>query len=102
MNKVLETAEKEVIRAEILSTCNMAAPEGADTKVLKAVVRKLGYELSEDDIKRQVDYLKQKSLVDTREIGNGRLGIQRTIVTITAAGIDYLEGNSPDIPGIGE
>ena len=40
MSKILDTAEKEVIRAEILGTCEMAGQGGADTKVLKAVLKK--------------------------------------------------------------
>lgn len=101
MSNVLETAEKETVRSEILDTCNMAAQIGADTKVLRAVLKKIGYDLPDEEIMRQVDYLEQKGLVKTNEIGNARLGIKRTVVTITAAGIDYLEGNTPDIPGIG-
>lgn len=101
MSNVLETAEKETVRSEILDTCNMAAQIGADTKVLRAVLKKIGYDLPDEEIMRQVDYLEQKGLVKTSEIGNARLGIKRTVVTITAAGIDYLEGNTPDIPGIG-
>lgn len=101
MSNVLETAEKETVRSEILDTCNMAAQIGADTKVLRAVLKKIGYDLPDEEIMRQVDYLEQKGLVKTSEIGNSRLGIKRTVVTITAAGIDYLEGNTPDIPGIG-
>lgn len=101
-NQLLDTSEKEVIRHEILSTCRMAAPGGADTKVLKSTVKHLGYELDEDEIRRQVDYLKQKGLVEIQNIGNSRLGINRTIVSISALGIDYLEGNTQDIVGIGD
>ena len=102
MSNLLDTSEKEVIRQEILSTCSMAAPGGADTKVLRSTVKHLGYELTEEEVLKQVDYLQQKGLVSTREIGNIRLGICRTVVSITALGTDYLEGNTPDIAGIGD
>lgn len=101
-NNILDTSEKEIIRHEILSICKMAAPGGADTKVLKSAVKHLGYDLDEEEIKRQVSYLQMKRLVYTREVGNSRLGISRTVVSITALGIDYLEGTVPDIPGIGD
>ena len=101
MSKIFDTAEKEVIRGEILSTCEMAGQGGADTKVLKAVLKKAGYELDEEAVKEQIHYLELKGLVSTRDISNKQLGISRTLVSITALGIDYIEGNTPDIPGIG-
>ena len=54
MSSLLDVSEKEVIRQEILSTCNMAAPNGADTKVLKTAVKHLGYDLDETAISREV------------------------------------------------
>lgn len=101
MSKIFDTAEKEVIRGEILSTCEMAGQSGADTKVLNAVLKKAGYELDEETVKEQIHYLELKGLVSTRDISNKQLGISRTLVSITALGIDYIEGNAPDIPGIG-
>lgn len=101
MSNVLDTAEKEVIRAEILGTCGMAGQGGADTKVLKAVLKKAGYDLDEESVKEQAHYLELKGLVSLRDINNRQLGIRRTLVSITALGIDYIEGNAPDIPGMG-
>lgn len=101
MSNVFDTAEKEVIRAEILGTCRMAGQGGADTRVLKAVLKKAGYELDEETVKEQAHYLELKGLAAVRDINNSRLGISRTLVSVTALGIDYIEGNAPDIPGIG-
>ncbi len=101
MSNVFDTAEKEVIRAEILSTCEMAGQGGADTKVLRAVLKKAGYELDENAVKEQVHYLELKGLVSVQDVNNKQLKISRTLVSITALGIDYIEGNAPDIPGIG-
>ncbi len=101
MSNIVDTAEREVIRAEILSTCQMTGQGGADTKVLKSILKKAGYDLTEEDVKEQVHYLKLKELVTVRDINNRQLGISRTLVGITALGIDYLEGNAGDIPGIG-
>lgn len=101
MSNAFDTAEKEVIRAEILGTCRMAGQGGADTKVLRAMLKKAGYELCEEAVKEQAHYLELKGLVSMQDIHNSRLGIQRTLVSITALGIDCMEGNAPDIPGIG-
>ena len=98
----IQTAEKEVIRQEILEMLSMAGTDGAGEKVLRAALKKAGYELPEEEILRQVSYLKEKELVQTVEVKNPKLGIRRTIAYITAAGTDYLEGNSGEIPGIDE
>lgn len=101
MDKALDTAQKGVVREEMLSICGMAGIGGADTKVIRAMAKKNGYDISEEDIIRHARYLEEKGLVSVREIGNERLGIRRTVVSITALGTDHLEGSTADIPGIG-
>ncbi len=98
----IQTAEKEVIRQEMLEMLSLAGMDGCGEKVLKAALKKAGYELSEEEILRQVYYLKEKGLVRTVDVKNQKLGIRRTITYITAAGTDYLEGNGGEIPGIDE
>lgn len=98
----IQTAEKEVIRQEILEMLSMAGADGAGEKLLKAALKKAGYELAEEEILRQISYLKEKGLVRIVEVKNPRLGIRRTIAYITAAGTDYLEGNGGEVPGVGE
>lgn len=98
----IQTAEKEVIRQEILEMLSMAAGGGCGEKVLKAALKKGGYELSEEEILRQISYLKDKGLVRAVEVKNPGMGIRRTIAYITAAGTDYLEGNGGEVPGINE
>lgn len=96
MSKLMEVAEKEMIRNEILNMCSMAAPDGANIKVLRVALKKSGYSLSEDEIKKQVSYLANKGFVVTREITNQVLEISRTIVFITSTGTDFLEGGGQD------
>mgnify|MGYP001151545717 CR=1 FL=1 len=98
----IQTAEKEVIRQEILEMLSMAAEGGAGEKVLRAALKKAGYELTEEEILRQISYLKDKGLVRAVEVKNPGMRIRRTIAYITAAGTDYLEGNGGEIPGINE
>ena len=100
-NKILATAEKEVIRGEILNTCYMAGEGGADTKIIRSILKKSGYDLDECEIKAQSDYLAQKGLVSVENVSNKTLGIRRVVIHITALGIDYLEGNATNITGIG-
>lgn len=98
----IQTAEKEVIRVEILEMLSLTGEAGAGEKVLQAALKKAGYELSGEEILQQLSYLKEKGLVRTVEVKNPRLGIRRTVAYITAAGTDYLEGNGGEIPGVGE
>ena len=102
MNKVLETAEKEIARLEIMELCRMAAPEGVNAKIIRASLKKSGYDMSEEEILQQADYLHQKGLLSVVSVTNRMLGICRDVIKITAAGIDYMEGNSGSITGIDE
>lgn len=102
MSKLMEVAEKELVRREILSMCSMAEPEGANTKVLYISLRKSGYDLTDEDVMRQAGYLEGKGLVRITSVENKALNLQRSIVRITPAGTDYLEGNLDGMSGIGE
>lgn len=102
----IRTAEKEVIRREMLEALSLADTDGVGggcgERVLRAVLKKEGYELSEEEILRQISYLEEKGLVRTRKVKNADVRLRRTIAYITAAGTDYLEGNGREIPGVDE
>lgn len=101
MSRMIDTAEHEAVRTEILELCREAQPYGTNPNVLRAALKKSGYDLQERDLLTQIEYLKGKGLVETQEVQNRRLDIQRLIVRLTPAGTDYLEGNGPDIAGVG-
>ena len=90
MSRVMDTAEHEALRLEILELCREAQPYGTNPNVLRAALRKSGYDLPERDLLTQIGYLKDR-----------RLGLQRLVVRLTSEGTDYLEGNGPDIAGVG-
>lgn len=100
MSDLLQTAEKEILRKEILNLCYQAAPVGCSIDVLAAAFAHAGA-CDKDEITRQVDYLEAKELVSAENMGNARLGISRKIVKLTADGIDYIEGNTDQFAGIG-
>ncbi|MBD5497465.1 MAG: hypothetical protein HDR11_06830 [Lachnospiraceae bacterium] len=93
MSNLTETAGKEILRNEILEICRETAPDGAGIPLLKACLHKAGIETDERELERQAAYLQDKGLAAVDEIKNVRLGIRRRIVRITAAGMDFLEGN---------
>lgn len=101
MSKALDTAEHEELRLEILELCKEAQPYGTNPNVLRAALRKGGHDLSERELLTQIEYLTGKGLAETQEVQNRRLNIRRLIVRLTPAGTDYLEGNGPDITGVG-
>lgn len=101
MSDLIKTAEKEILRKEILELCYRAAPAGCSMEVLTAAFAH-GGGIDKEEIVRQVDYLEGKCLVSVQKVGNERLGISRKIVKLTADGIDYLEGNTDRLAGIGE
>lgn len=100
MSDLMRTAEKEIIRREIMELCEQAAPMGAGLPVMKAALRKTGFDLTEQDLEKQVDYLAGKKLVKKDVVENRRLGIKRCIVTLTPEGVGFLEGNGPDVAGV--
>lgn len=100
MSSVMDTAEKEVIRREILELCRETQPYGAGLPALKAALRKSDYDVSDKELLTHVEYLKGKSLIRTEEVANRRLGICRVIVHLTPEGTDYLDGNGQDIVGV--
>ncbi len=101
MGRLMDTAGNEGLRLEILELCKEAHPYGAGLNVLRIALRKSGYDLSEQELYTQAEYLKGKGLVELQEISNRRLDIHRLIARLTPAGTDYLEGNGPDITGVG-
>ena len=90
----METAEKEVMRSEILKMCQEAAPQGASIQVVRAGLKKMGIMAAEADVEKQFSYLEGKKLLRIQRIGNEALGINRVVASITAEGMDLLEGNA--------
>lgn len=102
MSNLIQTAEKEILRKEILNLCYQAPSVGCSTDVLVAAFAHSGVSGRErEEIVKQVDYLKLKGLVTVESVGNKRLNLSRDIVKLTADGIDYMEGNTDQFVGIG-
>ena len=101
MSDLIRTAEKEILRKEILELCYKAGTVGCSTDVLAAAFAHSGTG-DKEEILRQVDYLEAKELAVVQSIGNERLGLSKKVVRLTAAGIDYMEGNTEQYNGIYE
>lgn len=101
MGDVLELARKEILRREILMLCRTACDTGCSRQVVQSVAAKMELGPGEADVDSALYYLQEKQLLRLEKTGNSRLGIQRDIYFITGAGMDYLDGTGPDIPGMG-
>ncbi len=99
MSNMVDLAQKEVIRNEILEMAGQSEPVGASLQVLRAGFKKMGIDASEADLVIQVGYLEGKGLLRVDKIKNDRLGISRMVAHITPTGTDVLEGNA-EVPGI--
>ncbi len=100
MSRLLELAEKEILRQDMLEICRQSIPLGADEKVLRAALRKNGYDVTEQQVTEQLYYLRGKGLVELQTAENRALGIRRTIARITPEGMDVMDG-SRDAEGLG-
>lgn len=100
MSNLMNAAENEVIRREILELCKETAPYGAGLPVLKVALRKNDYDVNDKELLTHIEYLKGKKLIRTEEVCNKRMNLHRLIVYLTPEGMDYLDGNGPDIIGV--
>lgn len=92
MSKMIDVAERQILRKEILSILAETDEQGATPKLLKVVLLKQGYEVNDLIISLELKYLAGKELVKSEVVANKALGIKRDIVHITSKGIDLLEG----------
>lgn len=99
MSNLMDLAQKEVIRDEILKMAEQSEPVGASLQVLQAGLRKMNMATDRKELEKQVCYLEGKGLLWVERLKNERLGINRIVAHITPAGTDVLEGNA-DVSGI--
>ena len=100
MSNLMNTAGNEVIRREILELCSQTGGCGAGIPVMKAALRKFNHDVTEQELMMHISYLEGKGLVKKEMVESRSLCIKRCIVFLTPEGVDYLEGNGPEIVGV--
>lgn len=65
------------------------------------MMSRLGYRLSDDRIRFQLNYLLHGGYAETRQLRAGRAELELTTVRGTAKAVDLLEGRLAPDPGIG-
>ena len=100
MSKLVELAEKEIMRKNILEVLEECEDEGASEELIAKCLTRIGHNCSTDEVKRECSYLKGKELVEINHVENKTLGISRNVIKITSKGMDVLDGTST-VEGMG-
>jgi len=90
--------ENPELRGFILSMCKINFPYGCSEELIDKGVNDNQFAASPAILAGHIEYLKEKGYVRVEKISGG--GLRRTVVFITPQGIDLLEGNIPEDPGI--
>jgi hypothetical protein len=86
---------RESIRWFLLSALNVSRPAGAGTPILLAVVHSAYSDATEQEIKRELDYLEDRKLVSITKDTLGRWHAE-----LTHYGVDVAEYTVEVLPGI--
>ncbi|MGD0697886.1 MAG: hypothetical protein ABSB82_23975 [Terriglobia bacterium] len=65
------------------------------------LLRRAGYQLSDDDLQLHLNYLGQKGYVETKQLRAAKAGLELTAVRATAKGVDLAEGRIAEEAGVG-
>lgn len=87
--------EKE-IRGDVLRILKTAFPMGLTAGCLCKTINKAGWNIDSEYLQVQCAYLEQKGYIKADKCGQEEFGTQKVIYTITANGIDLIEGNITD------
>ena len=65
------------------------------------LLRRAGYQLSEEDLQYHLSYLERKGYVETKQLRAARAGLEMTAVRATARGVDLADGRVAEDAGVG-
>lgn len=100
MSDLLKAMENQVMRNQLLELLQEAGPNGANEKVIAMAMKKAGYPVQTEQLKKDLYYLQKKNLIECVKCENKALKINMDVYMITPDGIDALEGTT-EVPGIG-
>ncbi|MGE5551911.1 MAG: hypothetical protein ACM3ZC_15465 [Bacteroidota bacterium] len=97
MNNSLEYKE---IRGWILRVLYNNLPEWVGDKLMTEILTQGGYKVNTPSVQGHFRYLEEKGYLEVKETEISELGLARTLAKLTSKGVDLVEGNLPDDPGI--
>jgi repressor of nif and glnA expression len=65
------------------------------------LLRRAGYQISEEDLQFHLKYLERKGYVETKQLRAARAGLEMTAVRATVHGVDLAEGRVAEDAGVG-
>ncbi len=92
--------ESRIQRGQILKVLKVAYPGPASLELLEVTLNDRHCNASPASIKGYIEYLEEKGYVSADDERDDLLGVTRTLVKLSAKGIDLLEGNIPADPGV--
>lgn len=93
-------AEYKEIRYWILKLLYNHLPSGCSAQTLSGMLLDLGFDVQELHVSGHLRYLADKEYIDLEVKQAKPLGVSRQIATLNSKGVDFVEGNLPDDPGI--
>lgn len=90
--------ENKEIRGWILRILDRFRPDGTSFEVIESVLLDSRFNVTLNELKAHLVYLTEKGYVRLDEIERNR--VKRRINYITPKGVDLLEGNIPEDPGV--
>ncbi|MEW6378609.1 MAG: hypothetical protein AB1611_03255 [bacterium] len=88
-------------RGFILKCLNFYPGDDIQVLVITDFVRNCGIPITDSDTIAQLKYLESKEYVEVKELSDERISSNKvTVARIVSKGIDLLEANIPEDPGI--
>lgn len=88
------------IRGWILRILYMNMPEWAGDHLISQILTDAQYRVSPAQVQGHLNYLAEKGYVELKEVTSEETGLTRHIARLTPKGIDLVEGNIPEDPGV--
>ncbi|SHJ59984.1 hypothetical protein [Desulfofundulus thermosubterraneus] len=96
----LEKYEARIVRGHIMQILKVAYPGPASVELLEVTLNDRSCPTSPAVLNGYLAYLAEKGYITRWEEKDDILGVTRTLVKLTATGVDLLEGNIPADPGV--
>lgn len=95
MKHLSEKIRREAIRWHLLQIADVARPQGIYTEAMLPVIRGVYPDATENEIRRNLDYLKERELIKVQKDQ-----LDRWFVELTRHGIEVVEYTIDCQPGV--
>ncbi len=98
--RTMNSFEFKEIRGWILRFLYNLLPKFGSAESVAGMLLKAGYDVTALQVQGHFRYLEDKEYVELQEIDLQEMSISRHLAKLTSKGVDFVEGNLPDDPGI--